>query len=149
MIPALAPARFRTVRPYLEPPGHVAVHRFPVPATGEPVRRRTGYCHEHGGELGSHGCRARSDEVPAGDCLGRIVVTMTLEVDDCVGIVATGPALTTWIGTEVDGRSAGRTSIETHRLVVPIGGWLVYRVRSVGIAAAIEARPEMPDAIRA
>jgi hypothetical protein len=65
------------------------VHRFPVAATSEPVRGRSRHGDEHGGELSAHGCWTRSDEVPARNRLGRIVVTMSLETDDGVSIVAT------------------------------------------------------------
>lgn len=45
VMPSLPAAGLRPVGADLEPAGHVAVHSFPVPAAGEPVRRRRGHRH--------------------------------------------------------------------------------------------------------
>jgi hypothetical protein len=69
------------------------VHRFPISAAGELVRRRLGYGNEGGRELGAHVRVARLQEVTSGGCLLWIVIGVSLKVLDVVGVIDRWPGL--------------------------------------------------------
>jgi hypothetical protein len=71
----------------LEPPRHLSLHSFPVPAAGEPLGRRGSDRHEHGAELRAYADGTRVDEVARGTALRRVVGHVPTEVHDVVLII--------------------------------------------------------------
>ena len=82
VVPAL-----RSVHTYLEEAGHLAVHRFPVAAARESLRRRSCDSAEHGRDLGPHVRRTSTKKQPARSGAVGIVLLMTPEVDDVMDVV--------------------------------------------------------------
>lgn len=91
----------RPVPANLEPPGHVTMHRFPSPATSEPLGRSRRNSVQNRDELGAHPSRTRlAKKDAAGHGLVWIIVWMTLEEDNGVSIVRR------WSGTDLRRRRA-------------------------------------------